>query len=190
MQDTYRYRALRTKIEIRTLTLFPGVPGQPLVGELAAEDIESIGPYEALSYVWGDPERKHCMICNEKQLHLTKSLYEALQRIRLPDRPRRLWADQACINQDDVDERGAQVQLMNKIYQNANHVLVWLGNESREGVAQATFETAMRINNLLTNEPSEAWDQWLRNAPTTIWDPLRDMTLLPWVSTSNFGFDS
>lgn len=55
------------------------------------------------------------------------SIFAALCQFRLLDRPRRLWADQCCINQDDPVERSQQVQYMSNIYRNAAHVLVWLG---------------------------------------------------------------
>jgi hypothetical protein len=40
---------------------------------------------------------------------------------------RRLWIDQICINQNDIQERGAQVQLMRDVYQKAISTIVWLG---------------------------------------------------------------
>jgi hypothetical protein len=41
----------------------------------------------------------------------------------------RLWTDAICINQQDLDERGHQVQLMGSIYRNAHMVIVWLGTD-------------------------------------------------------------
>ena len=45
--------------------------------------------------------------------------------------PRRLWVDQICINQEDLEERSAQVKAMSIIYKSAARVLVWLGAESQ-----------------------------------------------------------
>lgn len=42
-----------------------------------------------------------------------------------------IWIDAICINQQDLQERGAQVQLMDSIYRGANYVIVWLGVEDR-----------------------------------------------------------
>ena len=42
-----------------------------------------------------------------------------------------LWIDQICINQQDVPERGRQVQMMAEIYRNSGHVIIWLGEESK-----------------------------------------------------------
>jgi hypothetical protein len=41
------------------------------------------------------------------------------------------WADAICINQDDILERNHQVNLMSKIYSQADLVITWLG-EARE----------------------------------------------------------
>lgn len=41
--------------------------------------------------------------------------------------PQTLWIDAACINQEDVDEKSAQVAMMGRIYGAAEKVIVWLG---------------------------------------------------------------
>ncbi|KAK0663642.1 Serine/threonine-protein phosphatase 6 regulatory ankyrin repeat subunit C [Lasiodiplodia hormozganensis] len=39
-----------------------------------------------------------------------------------------IWIDALCINQDDLEERSAQVKIMPQVYGKAQSVLVWLGN--------------------------------------------------------------
>jgi hypothetical protein len=41
-------------------------------------------------------------------------------------------ADGVCIDQDNGEERGHQVQLIAKIYGKANRVIVWLGEMADE----------------------------------------------------------
>ncbi|POS73835.1 hypothetical protein DHEL01_v207766 [Diaporthe helianthi] len=41
------------------------------------------------------------------------------------------WIDALCINQADLDERSAQVQIMPQIYTKASCVIVWLGDDSQ-----------------------------------------------------------
>jgi heterokaryon incompatibility protein (HET) len=65
-------------------------------------------------------------------IQITRNLYDVILRLRLHDRPRILWADGACINQQDVAERTEQVQLMRQIYQSASEVLIWLGEATPE----------------------------------------------------------
>ncbi|KAK2616075.1 hypothetical protein N8I77_002784 [Diaporthe amygdali] len=42
---------------------------------------------------------------------------------------RDLWIDAHCINQEDIDERNAQVSMMARIYSSARSSIVWLGPE-------------------------------------------------------------
>jgi hypothetical protein len=51
-------------------------------------------------------------------------------RLRDPDLPRVMWIDAVCINQNDLEERGDQVQIMALIYAYAAKVTVWLGEEA------------------------------------------------------------
>lgn len=38
-----------------------------------------------------------------------------------------IWADAICINQGDIDEKSAQVTMMDRIYSTATYVIAWLG---------------------------------------------------------------
>jgi Heterokaryon incompatibility protein (HET) len=86
--------------------------------------------YEALSYVWGDDTDLHPILCNGKQLSVTRSLWAALRRFRPSQERRTLWADAICINQQDIQERADQIQIMRQIYEGATHVIIWLGEET------------------------------------------------------------
>ncbi|KAJ4295146.1 hypothetical protein N0V90_007156 [Kalmusia sp. IMI 367209] len=92
-------------------------------------------PYEAISYTWGayyDFEINkgawtEQIICNGRWIRITRSLFHALSMFRRTDRARIIWADALCINQNDEDEKGHQVGLMQQIYKSAFHVLIWIG---------------------------------------------------------------
>ncbi|KAJ2990240.1 hypothetical protein NUW58_g3049 [Xylaria curta] len=83
-------------------------------------------PYEALSYAWGSPEKPRLVYLETGYLAITENLHAALLRLRDHSFPRIIWADAICINQDDLKERGYQVQLMAMIYAKATRVVVWL----------------------------------------------------------------
>jgi hypothetical protein len=51
----YQYEPLGKNGTIRILTLDAGKQGDSLKGELEAVPIDSVGSYEALSYVWVEP---------------------------------------------------------------------------------------------------------------------------------------
>lgn len=89
--------------------------------------------YEALSYVWGDSKKPHIISIDGYDLRVTANLYEALLRLQDQLIERILWIDAICIDQDKKEERAKQVQLMAKIYCNANRVIVWLGEGQADG---------------------------------------------------------
>ncbi len=92
--------------------------------------------YEAISYCWGDATDK--MSINIKQpegvfkTQVNRNLHAALKHLRLPDKPRVLWIDALCINQEDLVERNQQVAMMRDIYRSATHTVIWLGEATPE----------------------------------------------------------
>ncbi len=91
--------------------------------------------YEALSYVWGSPEKSRLVSTDEGSLSVTENLHAALSRLRNHFSPRIIWIDAICINQDDKEERGHQVRSMVEIYSRASRVVVWL-EDATTGVGQ------------------------------------------------------
>jgi len=70
---------------------------------------------------------------SEKIFLVTPNLEAALRNIRcstsaVMEQQLRLWIDAMCINQKDSNERDKQVRRMKWVYQQANRVLIWLGN--------------------------------------------------------------
>ena len=92
-------------------------------------ELQTAPVYEALSYTWGDSKKECSISCGSESIEITTNLAAALLQLRSPDKPRALWIDQICINQDDVEERSKQVALMRKIYSEAENVVIWLGKE-------------------------------------------------------------
>jgi Heterokaryon incompatibility protein (HET) len=101
--------------------------------------------YQALSYTWGPPEdgmteykksEKKPIVINGYPLPVFPNLMDALRHIRqawnFTDPVQHIWIDAICINQENMDERGQQVQFMSEIYQTASQVLVWLGRSNME----------------------------------------------------------
>lgn len=83
--------------------------------------------YEALSYVWGDPENKLPILIHSHRFDVTVNLHAALSRLRDHYFERILWVDAICIDQENLQEKGFQIQSMAKIYGQAMRVVVWLG---------------------------------------------------------------
>ncbi|KAL8367568.1 hypothetical protein RB599_003451 [Gaeumannomyces hyphopodioides] len=83
-------------------------------------------PYEALSYVWGSEKNKLSIYIDGIEQSVRANLHHALSHLRDCFVERVLWIDAICINQDDNEEKGQQVQSMAKIYAKASRVIVWL----------------------------------------------------------------
>jgi Heterokaryon incompatibility protein (HET) len=94
--------------------------------------------YKALSYTWGSPiygREEHfastsTIVCNNQLLSVGLNLMDALEQLCTSGYEGYIWIDAICINQQNVDERNAQVVLMGDIYSCASEVIVWLGKDT------------------------------------------------------------
>lgn len=102
----YKYEGFLDNESIRMLVLEAGEANELLKVKLEPININDAGSYEPLSYVWGQPgptdtsDYKVSISADEgeRRLEITESLFCALRQLRLRDRPRRIWADQICID--------------------------------------------------------------------------------------------
>ena len=115
--------------EIRLLRLLP-CNGNTLSCILEVTSLDPGPAYEALSYTWGDPFDIVQISLNGRPFLISRNLHRALQGIQCGRHNRLLWVDAICINQMDVQERNSQVAMMNRIYRQAENVIVWLGGET------------------------------------------------------------
>ncbi|KAH6723805.1 heterokaryon incompatibility, partial [Leptodontidium sp. MPI-SDFR-AT-0119] len=102
--------------------------------------------YIALSYTWGDPGATVPIFLDDKQYPVTLNLHSFLQHAQsilsaiLPYFPAgedvttysdrlflNFWIDAICIDQNNTQERSAQVARMREIYSKAISPLIWLG---------------------------------------------------------------
>jgi hypothetical protein len=62
---------------------------------------------------------------------VTMNCYSAIKRVRRGIvKPRTIWVDSICINQEHINERNHQLSLMTRIYQDATCVIVYLGESA------------------------------------------------------------
>jgi hypothetical protein len=113
---------------LRVLTILPGE--DLLWCQLRRRTFRSKPDYDCLSYTWGSGPASREITLNGEPFLIRTNLHDALWRLRLKDKPRNLWVDAICINQEDVMERNYQVSLMAFIYPRAKEVIVWLGDTS------------------------------------------------------------
>lgn len=157
----YKYTDLKSPTSIRLLNLLPGRYEEELRCELWQRELEHAGVFECVSYVWGDvSDRSRITICTKgngdslQSLLIPKNLDLGLRRFRSEVNSRILWADSICINQENIDERSSQVRIMGQIYMKAETVLIWLGEESEPGRAEA----ASRCMKLLSQDWTTKFD--------------------------------
>lgn len=142
----YKHSRLTEGDQIRLLELLPTTWSKSpdfIACRLVTKKLSGKPPYEALSYTWGTLAREVPMFVVPHQLPsplpdgfvvcdallMTPQLYAALKRLRWERVSRFLWVDQICIDQTNNKERGEQVLLMDKIYQQSIQTIVWLGEE-------------------------------------------------------------
>ncbi len=142
----FQYFPLDPEIEnsFRLLKLHAGVGNAPLTCELWHQALTKSCEFDALSYVWGSPEEldpanvylsnpphEYSIATSELQrLPILSNLRGALRHLRLPNEDRFVWVDALCINQLDHAKKSQQVPIMGKIYQSAQSVFIWLGEEA------------------------------------------------------------
>ncbi|KAI9740337.1 MAG: hypothetical protein M1834_004916 [Cirrosporium novae-zelandiae] len=175
-EDEYRHEQSITEPgKIRLLTLHPANPNANIqisfrVVKLSKPDSE----YDALSYTWGDPKppgHKIFVQSNKKPqhlqylqpIHITENLYAALKHLRHKNEARSLWVDALCINQERGNaEKGKQIEQMDKIFNNAKEVYVWLGqsDETSDMAMEFIREVASpsKFERLITKD--ENCDKW------------------------------
>lgn len=142
--DHYKYSpisSLGQHPEIRIVDLEPGLEHDTIKIQLRqCQLIDSMGSYVALSYTWGNALKTHSARVSSKTLGITQNLHSALVRLRLADKPRSLWIDAICINQEDSTEKSQQIPLMPRIYSSSSSTVVWLGEDSEDLDGQLSFD--------------------------------------------------
>ncbi|CAG9978688.1 unnamed protein product [Clonostachys byssicola] len=150
MASNFNYTSLHPT-EIRLLVLDPGQDKDVLRGSIVdvQHDPEqgNVPQYEAISYAWGDqtnPDSINLRVLRNKEpsvidsndgnaidaessLSIGQNLSAVLRHLRHEADTRTLWCDSICINQQDFDERAAQVRRMGEIFKHAQRVIAWLG---------------------------------------------------------------
>lgn len=185
--EAYQYTPISPGDEIRCLTLEPGQDDDPLLGSIKTYNFAERPEYEAISYAWGVPLFQSILVCDGRQIPITRTLRDSLRQCRLPNELRVLWADSICIDQDNKIEKSHQVRLMADIYSQAKQVLICLGPDN-DGHAERAFSFIRDVNIMVEDNLRicESWDSF-PNLPLTHsllhdtrWESFRAFTKHPW----------
>jgi hypothetical protein len=127
--------------EIRLVLLYPILRRRNNRIFLSTEVVptkSATGNYCALSYVCGDQTDKVPIWVDNHKFQVTRNLRSALRDVRNTLHPEQvlwMWIDAISINQNDINERNAQVQKMKQIFEEAMVVVAYLGPNDGPGVA-------------------------------------------------------
>lgn len=124
MTNAFQYVALADD-HTRILTFSDASNSMSCTLEAYLDD--SLPPFSALSYAWGNEAPTASILCNGNTFHVTPHLYSALRTITHLGCATNLWVDAICLNQRDNEEKSIHVPKMATIYRAANNVLAWLG---------------------------------------------------------------
>lgn len=164
-----------TNPQIRTLTLHPGKPSDPIKCSLHVASLAETPSYEALSYTWGDVSVTRPIEVDGTQFNATVNLERALRHLRDAESDLTLWVDagtftnlseyaggkergkadslwirKVCINQNDIEEKSAQVAMMGRIYKDCMCVRIWLGCDEKECALQQPLR---RVDSMFDDAP-------------------------------------
>lgn len=144
----YTYRPLDFEHQGFRVAILQPAPdfSAPVCIDLIEVTLNNHPDYEAISYVWGDPDNRAPVQVGDAELRVTANLALALRYLRLSQNPRTLWADAICIDQSNIEERNRQVQLMKEIYSSCIRGLIWLGEASN--ATQKGIDSLARMKSL------------------------------------------
>ena len=123
------YNPLRDDHEcIRLLRILPARSGDTVECQLDEVETENCPPFEALSYVWGARSASDPIIrVSGSNFQVTRNCYDAIVHLRGTETPRVVWIDAICIDQDNAQEKNAQVERLGAVYTRAQRTIIWLG---------------------------------------------------------------
>ncbi|KAK4497074.1 hypothetical protein PRZ48_011523 [Zasmidium cellare] len=114
--------------QVRLLRFRKGGDDDMLAFDVITSDLGPAPEYFAVSYTWGDDLQDQVLAINDKVISVRQNCHYALWQIRsrYPDKTY-VWIDFVCINQDDLEEKACQIQMMETIFTQARLVLVCVG---------------------------------------------------------------
>jgi hypothetical protein len=98
------------------------------------KDSPNLRRFETLSYVWGRDIKSKSILINNGPLGILNSIYGFIELAASSETgfssETLWWIDSICIDQSNLAERASQVQMMGRIYREAEGTVVWLGDKS------------------------------------------------------------
>ena len=177
--EPYQYQTVADGDLFRLAVIFPGSGTQPVHCRLIWESSKNPKrDYRCLSYCWQTIEREADIICDGFRFPVTNNLLSALRSLRDPRANLLIWIDQICINQEDHLERGHQVSIMKKIFNQAKEVIVWLGEEDVQSRKLCEYAKRMERGRQSPKNPQRILKKLLN--PRQLQDAIQNLLERPW----------
>jgi hypothetical protein len=132
-------------------------------------------PYEAISYVWGSQNKQKSLLINGNAVEISYNLFDAIRSLRSEDTFRIIWADAICIDQEDLDDKVQQINIMGDIYENAKSVVVCLGQST-----ERTGEAMRALRYFTDPKKKEEEPPWSHTTISSTEKCLADIFTHPW----------
>jgi hypothetical protein len=132
LQILPRYQKPRIKpglfssLEIMKDYLFPSLSARTFSCTLKETSLKDHPEYFALSYAQGNSTPSERIYIDDMNFPITGDLKTALQHLQHETQVVNIWIDALCKNSDEK-AKAEHVMKMKDIYQEATHVMVWLG---------------------------------------------------------------
>ncbi|OAL42679.1 HET-domain-containing protein [Pyrenochaeta sp. DS3sAY3a] len=140
---------------------------RPFSSRLIITQLSRRPDYIALSYAWGEPSPEDpILLVDEQPLRIRASLWQAFNELTACGKAIKLWVDQICIDQQNNNERGKQVQLMSEIYKQARLVTCWLG--CYEDESHLAFHLFGVLGQPLCDDSPRIRSKWQRHAAALV----------------------
>lgn len=157
---------------IRLLKVINGHIGQPAKCELTTWPLESLPPYYAISYTWGEPSDTTNIEINDKRMVVRRNCEYVLQQAFAEDAAAYLWVDAICIDQENLQEKSYQVAMMGDMYQRAARVLACIGPHADDSdflmgilASRKAFLSELKISTRRVKRVEGDWSETLPYLP-------------------------
>jgi len=157
----FKYNPISPREQIRLLVVDPSdsVISEKSKYRLQKQDVDKLPDtqYITLSYFWGQARTDrdiHYITVDGKQFWIRTCLWNFFRTASEFALKSPIYIDAICLNQGDPEERGFQVQLMEKVYSFADQTHVWLDCPPEQQVENLQ----MLVHDLTKRTPHNSWD--------------------------------
>ncbi|KAF2973012.1 hypothetical protein GQX73_g495 [Xylaria multiplex] len=111
---------------------------------------DTLPPYSAISYTWGDPAITTHVSINGRRAKIRQNCEDAMIQASSHAHPDcgYIWIDAICIDQENNSEKSDQVAMMGQIYQRASRVFSCVGQHADD--SKILMRTMFKHRGLLT----------------------------------------